>query len=143
MGIHNEDVTRFESIRNSKIVSCHRQWLIILKNAVLAIGLTVSDMLHTPNKAASFALGNRGRQRGRPRNRPWSNKPKAFLYNVYKAVIPIEHDSTEASQWLGKKSRVISGISLWGLICYQVSCALGSGPCPSPLCKIWGAETHV
>ncbi len=36
---------------------------------------------------------------------------------------------------LGKKSRVIFGISLWGLICNQQSCALASGPCPSPLCK--------
>ncbi len=23
------------------------------------------------------------------------------------------------------------------------ACAMGSGPCPLPLCKIWGAETYV
>jgi hypothetical protein len=134
---------RFESIRNSKIVRCHRPRSIILKNAVLAIGLTVRDMLHKPNEAASFALVNRGRPRSRPRGRPRSNKPKALWYNVYNAAIPIEYDSTEASQWLGKKSRAISGISLLGLICDHLSRALASGPCPSPLCKIWGAETHV
>ena len=43
------------------------------KNAVLAIGLTVRDMLHKWNKAASFALVNRGRPRGCSKN------PKAFM----------------------------------------------------------------
>jgi hypothetical protein len=52
--------------------------------------------------------------------------PKALCYDVYhdNTVIPIEHDSTEALQWLDKKStpsrRAISGISdghgLGGLI---------------------------
>ncbi len=130
---------RFKSIQNSKIVRCRRPLSVILKNAVLAIGLTVRDMLHKQNKAAFYALVNRGR----PRGRPLSNKPKALWYNVYNAVIPIEHASTEASQWLGKKSRVIFGTSLWGLICYQLFCALALGPCPSPLCKIWRSETHV
>ncbi len=34
------------------------------------------------------------------------------------------------------------GLDLLSL-CYQLSRELASGPCPSPLCKIWGAETHV
>jgi hypothetical protein len=53
---------RFESIRNSKIVRCHRPWSIILKNAELAIGLTVLDMLHKQrrNEAASFAWVSSG-----------------------------------------------------------------------------------
>jgi hypothetical protein len=38
------------------------------KNAVLAIGLTVRDMLHKPNEAASFAFVNCGRPRGRSKN---------------------------------------------------------------------------
>ncbi len=36
---------------------------------VLAIGLTVRDMLHKQNEAASFAFVNRGRPRGRPRSK--------------------------------------------------------------------------
>jgi hypothetical protein len=39
------------------------------KNAALAIGLTVRDMLHKRNEAASFAFVNRGRPRGRPRSK--------------------------------------------------------------------------
>ena len=69
---------RFESIRNSKIVRCHRPRSIILKNAVLAIGLTVRDMLHTQNKAASFPLINCCQKRCGQRDRPQSNKPKAL-----------------------------------------------------------------
>jgi hypothetical protein len=91
---------------------------------------------------ASFVLVNRVRPCGRLRGRPHSKSPKALWYYVYNAVIPTELDCTEASQWPGKKSRVISEISLLGLICYHLSCALASGPCPSPLCKIWGAGTH-
>jgi hypothetical protein len=43
------------------------------KNAVLAIGLTVRDMLRKRNEAASFALVNRGRP---PRRSTAFKKPK-------------------------------------------------------------------
>ena len=56
---------------------------------------------------------------------------------------PIEYGSLKRQQWLGEKTKVISGIWLWGLICSNLFCALFSVHCPSPLCKIWGAETHV
>jgi hypothetical protein len=39
------------------------------KNAVLAIGLTVRDMLHKRNEAASFAFVNCCRLRGQPRSK--------------------------------------------------------------------------
>jgi hypothetical protein len=132
-----------ESIWNSKTVrsSSRRPRSINLKNAVLATKYH-GDMMHNWYDAASFAF--KLVSRGRPRGRPRSNNPKPW-YNVDNAVIPIEPDSTEASQWLGKKSRVISGISLWGLICCLRLSALVSEHCPKcppPLCKLWGAETH-
>ncbi len=65
----------------------------------------------------------------RPFSLMWSHLSRTIHWSIVrhylcveytlKHLIPIEYGTTEASQWLGKKSRAISEseIRLWGVIC--------------------------